>query len=524
MANNNGGHRSSRFTTMPRSLVAIFVLSVLWLGMGRTPQMSSYNDMNMRTFQATKHQMRQTLPPSPLVQPPPLRRSSVEPPLPADWASRLRVRCDQGSYMGFTNIWQTLVDCVVIAVHCNRSGVEFPMALQNAQFGELFDLPAMVSGFEAVYGVRVHFVPGPVTYNITAAVRNATSWRRGYKPVPYAHPARGRFSSVSMVQKTCRRADGLRVIPMGDVWPTQLTLNIEMEFRKLLLLRILRPTPGLAYDIQNVLSTRCAMLARLGMSARGTPFRCHKKIVGVHLRFESDRWAMASKKSQGILTDTFAVRSVDHTKERWRPVVDPMVALRRLVEFVELKFGGTHDVLMASGRLAPQEEALLPPTWFRKETLLGRAPFAQPYLGAWFDGRPMNITNSTGALTDSYLLMWTDATVMPDFSSMGEIISAARCDNEMLNQERRAALRKEAEAALGEDATVLLQEEDILMDLLEFSVPSLWQRSFESHMYDMNGHVKRVECTTTHPLPYRSIISMASNVSLFSTESEAGEE
>eukprot|EP00760_Papus_ankaliazontas_P017868 PhM_4_TR17390/c0_g1_i4/m.92749 len=348
MANNNGGHRSSRFTTMPRSLVAIFVLSVLWLGMGRTPQMSSYNHMN------TKKLGRPPMPP-------PLRRSSVEPPLPADWASRLRVRCDQGSYMGFTNIWQTLVDCVVIAVHCNRSGVEFPMALQNAQFGELFDLPAMVSGFEAVYGVRVHFVPGPVTYNVTAAVRNATSWRRGYKAFPYTIPMRDDFSSVSMVQKTCRRADGLRVIPMGDVWPTQLTLNIEMEFRKLLLLRILRPTPGLAYDIQNVLSTRCAMLARLGMSARGTPFRCHKKIVGVHLRFESDRW----KKSQGTVT----------TEEKSRPVMNPLVALRRLVEFVELKFGGTHDVLVASGRLAPKEEALLPRTWFRKETLLGRAPF-----------------------------------------------------------------------------------------------------------------------------------------------------
>eukprot|EP00759_Apiculatamorpha_spiralis_P006975 PhF_6_TR14155/c0_g1_i1/m.22642 len=279
------------------------------------------------------------------------------------------VRCDQGRYMGLTNILQAMTVCVGVARICQRRVVEFPTQLQHETFHSIFDIPNMVSQVKAIYGIELRFVPGPIETKIDLKPDVNTGSADNFRM--YCAVRRGRLE-------------------LGDMWKTLLTPRMEAVQKKFFAQGLFRPIGKVKQLVEDVLA---------GLTQNNTVTNWG----AVHLRFEADRWGMEKNKRNN---EQDALNVVQHL----------------LTTFQHHK-----KVYYAAGGLPPTIQRHIPNTWASKSKWIDVGAVNTSFVGKWFNGRPITITNATGALVDFYVIIAAPKAVVAEFSSFGENIALVRC-------------------------------------------------------------------------------------------------
>jgi hypothetical protein len=299
------------------------------------------------------------------------------------------VRCDQGLYMGFTNVIESLVACVLYTVMAGRSVTEFPARFQHDTFGDLLDGDAMAAGVLRHYGVRLRFVPGSVLSPEDAVTPH----------LPKLPAEVGRFRRFCDARRYAR-------VFTGDIWMTRMNSLTERHQVRFFLERIFLPSRRLRQWTDPLTEKMHAFGEKHAAAAAGGGGGAKRYAwVGLHLRIESDRSLHGKAAASGlsILTKILA-------------------GVRRL-------YGAATPGYYASGALDADSQAAIPATWRSKSDYYSAAAWNATYPGVWTikTYRTYPITNATGSLVDMFVLVASPVAVLSEFSSFGEYVAAVRC-------------------------------------------------------------------------------------------------
>jgi hypothetical protein len=309
------------------------------------------------------------------------------------------VRCDQGLYMGFTNIIEALVACVIFSALGGRNHVEFPGRFHHESFATLFDAELIQRGALERYGVSVKLLP-----------RESSVVSHNHLHFPYMPKLTKNAPAFAMAAAL---RPGARLFT-GDVWKSRINTLTEHHQTRWFAEGVFSPAPqlsrfsstliekmrGLAAVAKEGGTQTNASVASVAATAEEGPW------AAMHLRLEDDRFTMG-KKAEKAGGDT----------------------LSKIKEQLRSHFRGDDAVpaFYASGDLPKPVVDRLPANWRNKNDFFDRKYWTQMYQGVWFNGRIYDITNATGSLVDMFVLLEAPFSVLSEFSSFGEYVAALRC-------------------------------------------------------------------------------------------------
>jgi hypothetical protein len=325
------------------------------------------------------------------------------------------VRCDQGLYMGFTNIVEALVTCVVFAVFAGRNHVEFPAAFHHGTFASLFDEQRLHSGVLEHYGVWLTLLPPPL-------------------PVvspPYAvYPRLPRLAEQAPVlAQSAQQRPGARLF-CGDVWQSRINSFTEYQQTKWFQQRTFAPSAELGrFSVSLTGHMRSLALNASRDDGNGTALAqlnnsthngTHAVLetnqqnastnaslwVGMHLRLEADSALMGKQVAS----------------------FNGAATLTKIRKQMRQRFGASDiPTYYASGELPAAVAQQLSPQWRSKNDFYDKGHWNETYEGKWFNGRRYSITNSTGSMVDMLVVLEAPFAVLSEYSSFSEYVGALRC-------------------------------------------------------------------------------------------------
>jgi hypothetical protein len=257
-----------------------------------------------------------------------------------------------------------MLDCVLLSsTLCGRVDVYLPLRIQNASFFDLFDMKAIVE-LQRTHSISIQFYCPTLEKFVLNRIEALDIPKR---------------SDSGNISKLCKKAIQRSVpILIRDLYSAD-------PFTESMLLsdvRILIDNPSV--NVQGLIRNALQII-------RG------KDYVGIHSRFESDSWALTEK-----------------------PI--PISRFYKLT--LQILWNILEPVYPVMPWYATSQQKLKAPRDIIVKTSVG---VSSPYPTRYRDGRPVSVTNSTGALVDFILMLRSNVTLLARYSSFGSILRALRC-------------------------------------------------------------------------------------------------